>query len=479
MMQAASTGYDRSMPARALPSRTPYALALRWLVHLLLYLLVAVVALRTVGDLPAAAALARLVLLIVLVSVYSLGARRAAHLGADHRGSWRTIGYLLPTVLAWAACLALTPDATWIAFGLDFAVLYALPLAGGVIGLALVTAVAIAGFSAWQGSLAVAGIVGPVIGALVALAVVLAVRALQDEIDERTRLARDLLAAQEDLARSQREAARAEERTRIARELHDTVAQSALSIQMLLDAARSALEAEDSPTALGHLGEARRTAALTSRQTRSFVDEDADEARAGMDLVQRLRAVVEEMSPGGGSTPVLSLRSELAPGTAALVPGRTASGLERVLRSLLGNVLQHADAAHAVATLSVQDGDLVLDVVDDGVGMEPEAAGTGVGTGAGASAGTARGREAEGFGLRTVRARARALGGAMALESTPGRGTAVRVSVPLAEPVGADGAARSDAPVRSDAPDRSNAPARSGVPASHDDRARNEEDSRE
>ncbi|MCG7308598.1 sensor histidine kinase [Brachybacterium sp. ACRRE] len=406
------------MPARALPSRTPYALALRWLVHVLLYLLVVVVALRTLGDLPSASALARLALLVLLVSVYSIGARRAAGRGADHRGSWRALGHLLPAVLAWAACLALTPDATWIAFGLDFAVLYALPLTGGIVGLVLVTGIAVGGFAAWQGALPVAGVVGPVIGALVALAVVLAVRALQEEIDERTRLARDLLAAQEDLARTQRDAARAEERTRIARELHDTVAQSALSIQMLLDASRTSLEAGDSPTALGHLGEARRTAALTSRQTRSFVDQDATDEREGMDLVERLRGVIAEMAPAAEAAPDVSLRCELAPGTSALVPARTASGLERILRSLLGNVLQHADAARAVATLSAQDGDLVLDVVDDGVGMATENPGDAAG----------------GFGLRTVRARARALGGGMAIESSPGQGTAVQVRVPLGAP---------------------------------------------
>ncbi|MFE5774957.1 sensor histidine kinase [Brachybacterium sp. NPDC056505] len=424
------------MPERALPSHTPYALALRWLVHVLLYLLVVVVALRTLGDLPSASALARLVLLIVLVSVYSIGARRTAGRGADHRGSWRALGHLLPAVLAWAACLALTPDATWIAFGLDFAVLYALPLAGGIVGLVLVTAIAVGGFAAWQGALPVAGVVGPVIGALVALAVVLAVRALQEEIDERTRLARDLLAAQEDLARTQREAARAEERTRIARELHDTVAQSALSIQMLLDASRTALEGGDSPTALGHLGEARRTAALTSRQTRSFVDQEAADEREGMGLEERLRAVIDETAPAAGASPVVSLRCELDPGTPGLVPERTASGLERILRSLLGNVLQHADAARAVATLSVQDGDLVLDVVDDGVGMAP---------------GSPEGA-AEGFGLRTVRARARALGGAMALESAPGEGTAVQVRVPLGAP-----------------------PTRAGAADGHDERTTNEE----
>lgn len=410
------------MSERAIPSRTPYTLALRWLVHVLLYLLVVIAALRTLGDLPSAHAVIRLALLVVLVSIYSIGARRSGGRGADHRGSWKALAYLVPATAVWAVCLFLTPDAIWIAFGLDFAVLYALPLLGGITGLVVTTSLAIGGFAAWQGELPVAGIVGPVIGGLVALAVVLAVRALQDEIDERTRLARDLFAAQEDLARTQREAARAEERTRIARELHDTVAQSALSIQMLLDASRTALEADDRATALGHLGEARRAAALTSRQTRAFVDEESTSEDAAGDLEQRLAEVIEEMAPAHGAAPVLSLRSELDPRTLEVAGDRTASGLERILRSLLGNVLQHADAARAVATLSAQDGDLVLDVVDDGVGMTLDG-----------SDGTT-----EGFGLRTVRARARALGGAMAVESAPGEGTAVQVRVPLGAPAALD-----------------------------------------
>ncbi|PWH05646.1 hypothetical protein DEO23_10540 [Brachybacterium endophyticum] len=398
------------MTSPAGPQRAPYAQALRWLVHALVYLLVAIAALRTLPQLPETAASLRLVLLVALVSVYSIGARMASARGIGHRGSWWALRYLVPVLLLWACCFTLSGDAVWIAFGLDFAVLYALPLVGGVSALVVVTAVAAGGFALWEGPAGAAGILGPVLGALVALAVVLVVRTLQDVIDERTQLAQDLLDAQDQIARTQRETARAEERERIARDLHDTVAQSALSIQMLLDAARTALEASDLETASGHLAQARGAAALTSRQTRAFVDADGASA-SGTPLHERLQEVLTEMAPSSADSPRVQLRWELAEGEDGQVPERAASALERITRSLVGNVLQHADASRAVLTVGAQDGDLVLDVVDDGLGFDPSTA--------------------EGFGLRTVRARARAAGGDVTVESAPGEGTAVQVRLPV------------------------------------------------
>jgi signal transduction histidine kinase len=410
------------MTSRSLPERTPYALALRWLVHALLYLLVAIAAVRVVVHLSDDFAGIRLVLLVGLVSVYSIGARMASSRDGGHRGSWWSLRYLVPATVLWAAGFAFSPDAVWIAFGLDFAVLYALPVLGGVIALLVVTGIGVGGYALWQDQLGVAEVVGPVIGGLVALAVVSAVRALQDEIDERTRLARDLLEAQDTIARTQRETARAEERDRIARELHDTVAQSALSIQMLLDAARAALESGDTATAARHVSQARSTAALTSRQTRSFVDEDAS-ADSARPLEDRLRDALEELSPGQ-APPALSLRWDVPTEALSGASARVTRAAERMVRSLVGNVVQHSDARRAVVTVAAQAGDLTLDVVDDGVGFEPGAD--------------------EGFGLRTVRARARSVGGSVTIESTPGEGTAVQIVLPLAGGVGGEEAEREE-----------------------------------
>ncbi len=200
---------------------TPLGTALRWMIHALLYLLIAVTAIRTVV------------------------AWQAGPL-STHRG------------------------------GLILALLYALPLPGGIAALALVTLLAITGHARWAGTDATtAGLLGPLIGAAVALAVVLAVRALQHEVAERTRLAEELLAARSEIARHEREAATTAERHRIARELHDTVGQSALSIQIMLDAALHQDPTENPDHQRELLQQARSAAARTSAQARRIVDEDA------------------------------------------------------------------------------------------------------------------------------------------------------------------------------------------------------------
>jgi signal transduction histidine kinase len=81
-------------------------------------------------------------------------------------------------------------------------------------------------------------------------------------------------------------------------------------------------------------------------------------------------------------------------------------------------VVEHAHAAHAAVTLTYQAGSVSLDVRDDGRGFDPAA--------------RAEHRDDRGYGLPGIRARAAALGGDLVVESAPGDGTALAVSLPLA-----------------------------------------------
>lgn len=421
------------------PARLPLAAVLRWLVHGLLYLLVIITGLTVLRDTAGTDRVVLVVLLIGIVSVYSIGARRSLHRGTGPFGSWRNLPHLGLTVVLWAATFLIGPHGVWIAFALDFGVLYALPLLGGLLGLVVVTAIAVIGFAAWGPDGGAAQVVGPAIGALVALAVVLAVRALQQEIDQRTRLAERLLAARSTIDQQEREAATAAERDRIARELHDTVAQSALSIQMMLDAALAAWDRpgdgdgaapgdggtapttegperdDDVIRGAGHhdarslVREARAAAARTSAQTRRFVDGDAADAIRGEDLPDLLAEVARDASPSG--RPEIRVRCDATPQDLADLPARTAHTLLRLAQTVTANVVQHADADRAIITLSRDGDDLLLDVVDDGIGFDPD-------------------RET-GFGLRTARARAASVGGRLTIESAPGSPTAVQASLPL------------------------------------------------
>jgi hypothetical protein len=104
-------------------------------------------------------------------------------------------------------------------------------------------------------------------------------------------------------------------------------------------------------------------------------------------------------------------------GTPRPLSADTEVTLLRVTREALANVTKHAGAGRVAVTLSYMDGEAALDVRDDGAGLAP-AADDGHGRGGG-------------LGLRGMRERAGALGGRLAVESAPGRGTTIAVTVPV------------------------------------------------
>ena len=91
--------------------------------------------------------------------------------------------------------------------------------------------------------------------------------------------------------------------------------------------------------------------------------------------------------------------------------------LLRVAQGALANVVQHAKAHAAVVTLTYLADAVTLDVCDDGKGFDPA---------------VPPAAPDRGFGLRAIRQRIEALGGATTVESTPGEGTVLAVSVPIA-----------------------------------------------
>lgn len=407
----------------------PFAAALRWAVHALVYLLVALGAgLALAPSTPAG--WPTVALLALFTTVYSIGARRALRHRAGPEGSWSALAYLVPSIAIWACTFVLGSETVWIAFGLDFAVLYALPLLGGLLALVGVTAIAVLGVSAWSTDPGPGEVAGPAIGALVALAVVVTVRALQREVDRRTRLARQLAEARDTIAEQARAAATAEERDRIARELHDTVAQSNLSIHLLLDAATAALERADETEARALVAEARAAAARTSRQTRSFVDAADPDVPSGAALRTEMQRLVDDAASVARTR--IDLRAEITDQELEALPRSATRAVLRLVESLLANVVLHAEAARAMVTLQLHEGEALLDVVDDGRGFDPE--------------------QVAGFGLRSARARAASVGGSLLIESSPGQGTAIQVVLPLPSRSPGRDAAGQGTPPRTSAP---------------------------
>ncbi|AWT47191.1 MULTISPECIES: sensor histidine kinase [Streptomyces] len=392
------------------PAPTPATRALTWCLHLLVIGLLALAAGRAVADDRPHAAL------IVAVSavcgvVYAAGptlprvrrSRRAAALWLAAVGG------------CWLVLLALSPDAVWVAFPLYFLQLHLLPRRAGPAAVAATAAAAVVGFAAHQHSFSPAMAIGPALGAAVAVAVVWGYEALYRESEQRRRLIEELTATRADLAAAQHTAGVLAERDRLAREIHDTLAQGLSSIQLLLRAAERALP-QAPQTAARHVEQARQAAVDNLAEARRFVAALTPPTLDGTTLAGALDRLCATTSARHRLTARFHRTGEPAPlATAHEV------ALLRIAQSALANTVRHAEATTADVTLRYLGDEVALDITDDGRGFDPARL-------------PAPDPQAGGFGLAAMRARAQALGGTLTLTSAPGHGTALAARLPLTPP---------------------------------------------
>jgi signal transduction histidine kinase len=210
-----------------------------------------------------------------------------------------------------------------------------------------------------------------------------------------------------------REAAVLEERQRLAREIHDTLAQGLTGVVTQLEAAESALQ--DRPEAArGHLDTARRLARESLGEARRSVHALRPGPLERGRLVDAVAAVARDWSRTSGvPAAVTSL------GGARPLPSETEVTLLRVAQEALANAGRHAGASAVALTLAFGDGQVSLDVTDDGVGFDPAARRSGNGSG--------------GYGLTAMRERVAALRGSLDVESGPGQGTTVVATIPAGD----------------------------------------------
>lgn len=388
---------------------TPVFSGLRIGLHVLIVALTGLVIVRAlVGAVPNPVAVVSLAL--VFLATYVGGSELA------RRRPWR---FVVPVWMAlllveWLALTLLAPDAAFIVFPLFFLQLHVLPLRAGIPMVLLSVLLTIWSMSLHVG-LGLGATLGPLVGAAVAVAVGLGYRALLREAAERQSLIQDLLATRAELAATARDAGTLAERERLAREIHDTVAQGLSSIQLLLHAAERTVT---DPPALEHLRLARDTAAANLQETRRFIRELTPPALDTQTLpgaLARLAASAERTAAGGGRATRVSLHVTGDP-VALSMPLETT--LLRIAQGSLANVAQHAGASRAEVTLSYMSDEVALDIVDDGRGF------------------TVTDGEAtrpDSFGLVAIRQRVEQLGGSFVLESAPGQGTAVAVTFPTGE----------------------------------------------
>ncbi|MGC9377867.1 sensor histidine kinase [Streptomyces sp. MH13] len=386
---------------------TPTTRATSWSLHLLVAGLLALAAVRAVTDdrphAPAVIAVAA-----VVGAVYAVGPALPAV-----RASRRAAAVWLGAVGAvWLVLLALSAEGVWLAFPLYFVQLHLLSRRAGPAAVAVTAVAAIAAFSAHRGTFTAATAIGPALGAAVAVTVVWGYQALYRESEERRRLIEELTVTRADLADAQRAAGVLEERQRLAREIHDTLAQGLSSIQLLLRAAERALPDRPGPAAT-YVGQARRAAVDNLAEARRFVvalSPPALDDTTLADALERLCATTAERHR-------LDVRFRLD-GRPRPLPTAQEVALLRVAQSALANTVGHARADGAEVTLSYLGDAVALGVTDDGVGFDTAAV-------------SARGPEGGGFGLAAMRARMHAVDGTLRVESAPGRGTALTARLPL------------------------------------------------
>lgn len=390
-------------PAPASPgvrALTPVSRVLRLCLHALLFGLLALAAGRAVADSAPRAGWV-VAACAVLAAVYLAGVRTPA----VHRSTRAGAVWLAGLGAAWAALLVVSPDGLWIAFPLYFLELHLLRLRWGVAAVAVTAAAAIGGFLAHSSAVTPGAFLGPLLGGAVAVATVLGYQALYRESERRRELIEELITTRAELAAAERSAGILAERERLAREIHDTLAQGLSSIQLLLRAAERSLP--EGSAALPHIGRAREAAQENLAEARRFV-----RALTPPDLEHgSLPAALERLCSGA---PGPRVRFSLS-GAPRPLPTPYEVALLRIAQSALANVVRHAEAGRAEITLTFMDSSVTLDIVDDGKGFDPTSAPSGDG----------------GFGLPAMRSRAETLSGLFTVESAPGQGTAVAVTLPL------------------------------------------------
>lgn len=244
---------------------TPTTRALTWCLHLLIIGLLALTVVRALGTGESRTGL------IVAVCTALGVAYAVGPLLPRISGSRRAAALWLGVVGAvWLVLLVLTADALWLAFPLYFLQLHLLPRRSGLISVVATAVAAIVAFSAHQGAFAAANAIGPALGAAVAVAVVWGYQALYRESEQRRRLIEELTTTRADLAAAQHTAGVLAERERLAREIHDTLAQGLSSIQLLLRAAERALPARPE-AAERYIDQARQTSVDNLAEARRFV----------------------------------------------------------------------------------------------------------------------------------------------------------------------------------------------------------------
>jgi signal transduction histidine kinase len=235
-----------------------------------------------------------------------------------------------------------------------------------------------------------------------------------DAFDEEDQELIELLAAHASIAitnarlyERSRELSIVSERNRLALELHDVVSQKLFSVMLTAEAASTQMD-RDLVAARAQLERLRDLTREALDELRSLILGLRPPELERDGLEGTLRKEVEMLARTHGTDIHLDVEADFAsPG------GDCDLAVLRIAHEALNNAIRHARAEHVTVRLARNDGELVVEVADDGVGFDPHAP-------------DLRSRH---LGLTSMEERARESGGRLRIKSSPGAGTVVRVEL--------------------------------------------------
>ncbi|HSL07867.1 MAG TPA: GAF domain-containing sensor histidine kinase [Pseudonocardiaceae bacterium] len=196
------------------------------------------------------------------------------------------------------------------------------------------------------------------------------------------------------------------ERRRLAGEIHDGISQRIVSLSFHLSAAADAV-GTDPAGAAEQIARAQELAAGALDETRNAIAGLRPPVLDDLGLAASLESLAR-------STPLLNVQVDTV---STDLPEHVETAVYRIAQEALQNVMKHANAAHVHLRLSVAASAVLLEISDDGTGFDP--------------ATTAERAGPVGYGLPGMQQRAELLGGQLTADSSPGRGTVVRLRVPI------------------------------------------------
>ncbi|HTJ91757.1 MAG TPA: histidine kinase [Pararobbsia sp.] len=201
------------------------------------------------------------------------------------------------------------------------------------------------------------------------------------------------------------ESAREDERKRLARELHDDLAQSLLALRLQIGVA--AYEFGKMSPVFGE--RVKSMIALVDESIKVLRDAISSLRPVALDMgvLAVLEWLADQWMSDHGLSCQFSSNVQAVP-----LSEKSTTAVFRIAQEALRNVARHAQASHSSVSLNQSDSHYVLEIRDNGCGFDPSS------------------RSPTSFGLVGIRERASALGGTLEIDSAPGQGTAVRINIP-------------------------------------------------